>query len=804
MFSFTAGFRGAHRLGAAPFKASILATMLVWSTGYAAPQAALAQSVSQEQKTFDIAAQPLAEAITAFGLQAGVQISVNPALVADTRTDGVSGTMTVEVGLAALLAGTDLVWRRDDSGIAIVQGVSGGPIILPTLTIVGEKIERSYLDTQTSVGVATADDIDRYKLDELSDTFNTMANVRLYPSSQANKGMQIRGVSADGVSEPENSAPTISVIIDGVAQSSEALRRGSRGTWDMEQVEVLRGPQSTLYGPNAMAGAIVMESQDPTYDWEAATKGVYGNDERHDGAIMVNGPLMEDQVAIRIAAESRNHYKDIDQATEADSALNEDQYRSIRGKLLIEPRRIDGLSVTLMANDIFDKPSTSTVNGDDHFARQYNSLSSGFSTEELRKMNANNYSAEVVYDIDDSLSLTSVTTFHDASLTIETAPGNTAFIRDDKRRDENFSQDLRLNLEGDSALTGTIGLYTARQDKASYGTIFIGLGAGLGVTVDVHSDARNTIDTTAIYSDLRYDLGGGFSLIGGGRIQRDTVSNFIDRDVTSLAANTAGFDITFAKDMDEKRTDVALLPKLGLAYDVTDSQVVGLTVTRGYRQGFSQVVEETVNDIREVAPEYVWTTELSWRDESVRNLTWGANVFYNSYQDQQVTISNNNILSSFNAEGSYSYGAELEGRATVMEEFSTFGALGLLKTRLGEVNASTCASASCEGNDFPEAPAITASLGGAWDSDTGLFAAADINYSSEFYSNSALTNDDTQRLNDFFLTNVRAGYRYGSVRLMAYVDNLFDKDYQTSSSANQTSATVGDGRTFGLQLDAKF
>ena len=804
MTIFTTAIRLAGQFCAVPIRVSVLTAALLCTTGIANLQQASAQTEVQARKNFTIAAQPLADAITAFGMQANIQISVSPSLVEGAQTEGVNGTMSIEEGLTALLSGTDFVWRSDENGIAIVQNLATGPLILSPLTIQGEKFNRSYLDTTTSVGVATADDIDKYKLDELSDIFNTMANVRHFPSSQGNKGMQIRGVSADGVSEPENSAPTISVIIDGVAQSSEALRRGSRGTWDMEQVEVLRGPQSTVHGPNAMAGAIVMESSDPTYDWEAAAKGVYGTNERRDGALMVNAPLVEDQLAIRLAAESRSQFKDIEPANEDDRVLNDDDYRSLRGKVLIEPRRLDGLSVTLMANDVYDKPSSSTVNGSDLFERKYDSGASGFSTAETREMNANNYSAEMVYDFDNSLSLTSVTTFHDAALSINTAPGNTAYVRSDTRDDENITQDLRLTLDGANALTGTVGMYLARQDKESISSIFVGLGAGLGVTVDVKSEARNTIDTRAIYSDLRYDLGSGFSLLGGGRIQQDTVANFIDRDVTSLAANTAGQDITFAKDMDAERTDVAILPKLGVTYDVTNSQVAGLTVSRGYRQGFSQVADETNSTIREVEPEYVWTTELSWRDKSAKSLSWGANLFYNSYENQQVTISNNNVLSSFNAKGSYSYGAEIEGRATVWDGFSAFGALGLLKTQLGEINASSCASNSCEGNDFPEAPAVTASLGGAWESKSGLFAAADVNYAGEYYSNSALTNNDTQRLNDFFLTNVRAGYQFEGVRLIAYVDNLFDKEYLTSSTNNRTQATIGDGRTVGLQLNAKF
>src|SRR5262245_45549882 len=133
------------------------------------------------------------------------------------------------------------------AGAAIPAHAQDAVVPLEGIVIVGEKVERSYLDTFTSVGVATGEDIKNYNTDDLNDSFNQMANVRSFSSNRGNNGFQIRGLNADGVTQPANSAPLISVIIDGATQSAEGLRRGSRGVWDVKQIEVLRGPQSALH-----------------------------------------------------------------------------------------------------------------------------------------------------------------------------------------------------------------------------------------------------------------------------------------------------------------------------------------------------------------------------------------------------------------------------------------------------------------------------------------------------------------------------------------------------------------------------
>lgn len=757
--------------------------------------------------TFDIDAQALSTALEQLGLQSGVQISTRSELVEGLRTAGVSGELPLEDALHLLLAGSDLTFRINGDSVSIqAQAPSSGVHELRPLVVVGEKVERSYRETFTSVGVATGEDVDTYKMDDLHDTFDALANVRYFPSNKGNNGMQIRGVNADGITEPENSAPQISVVIDGVVQSSEALRRGSRGTWDVKQIEVLRGPQSTLQGRNALAGAVVVETNDPSFDPEGAVRGTLGSLDRHDGAFMISGPIIEDQVAFRLSGELRDQKKDIAVANPADEPQTDDEYRTIRGKLLIEPLSLPDLNVLLTANDVFDQPSFLPASDPDFFDRIYDSNVNGYSAAELRKISTNNYSLDVSYHLNERMTVHSVTSFHDADLSIASAPGNTLYARTGGRENNDLTQDLRLEFGGDASLTGTLGLFYGDFDSDISTDFFIAsailFGAG---DHTIESTARNKTHTKAVYADLRYRLNDRISLLGGLRYQMDEVSNFIDTDVTGALENST-LDLLYDKSMDETVKYNVLLPKFGVAYDFSQDRTIAATISRGYRQGFSQVVEETQTQVKEIDPEFVWTTEIAYRDESIKGLRYGVNLFYNMYTDQQILVTENGQNFTSSAGKSVSYGAEIEGRYAFGDGWQAYGALGLLQTEIKDLTSFVCTGpgGTCDGNEFPESPAVTASLGAVYKHPSGWFGAMNANYTSQYYSNASIDNKDIQLVDGYFLANARAGYKYGYFKASVYVDNIFDNDYLTSISSDGIEANVGDGRTFGVQLEARF
>jgi outer membrane receptor protein involved in Fe transport len=312
----------------------------------------------------------------------------------------------------------------------------------------------------------------------------------------------------------------------------------------------------------------------------------------------------------------------------------------------------------------------------------------------------------------------------------------------------------------------------------------------------VYQDSTFTNETRLIaaYTDLRYRFLERWSIIAGGRLLQDKVSN----KVTGASV--------FAANEDVSTSDSVFLPKAGLAYDITPDQTVAATVNRGYRAGFAElpIGSTTVNQI---APEFLWSYEVAYRSRWFDNrLQVNANIFYYDYSNQQIVV--DNPLSPIpdstftqNAGKSHLYGGEIEARALVMEGLNLFTSIGLLQTKFDE--GVVAEFGTLNGKKFPESPTVTASFGGIYKHHTGFFAAGDISYTNGYYSAGNVGNDPLRFIGSFTLVNARIGYehKHGSITLFAR--NLFDERYLTSIARGYNEATIGDGRMIGIRATGR-
>ncbi|MEM8564695.1 MAG: TonB-dependent receptor, partial [Pseudomonadota bacterium] len=568
-------------------------------------------------------------------------------------------------------------------------------------------------------------------------------------------------------------------------QGAEALRRGSRGTWDIAQLEVYRGPQSTIQGRNALAGTVVITTNDPTYEPELNLRGIVGELDRREAAFALSGPIVEEQLAFRVTGEYRESERDIELADPDNKPFIEDKFYSLRGKLLYQPKQLEDLSLLFIVSDIFDAPSSAPVSGPDFFERQFNASSSG---QEKREMDLNNYALNAAYLLDQSWTLRSITGYHDADLDISSLPSDGGFFRDDTRKDQDFSQEFRLEkAEDDEKLSGTFGFYYAEEDGEtdtfiSFGDIVIQEGI-----------FENKAESWAAFADLRYRLTRDISLLAGGRYQIDEISRRRSSPPGENPDRKAKFD--------------EFLPKVGISWDMTENQRVALTASKGYRRGYAATLTTIDLEVEEydVEPEYVWTYEIAYRLFAFdQRLRFGANIFYNDYDDQQVEVFNPGLSPfpfTLNAGDSESYGAEFEANMFIGDGWSVYAALGLLESELGSIPSDDCPGGSCDGNAYPQAPDATASLGAAYEHASGFFGSVSTSYTGEYFQN--IENEPGIEVDDVFLANLVVGYEWRDYRVSVYANNLFDEDYLTSV-LSETQATIGDGRAIGVELQADF
>jgi iron complex outermembrane receptor protein len=221
--------------------------------------------------------------------------------------------------------------------VAMASGVSSASAQTSTtdvseIIVTGEKSNRSLQDTQTSVAVITPRRIEEEAIQTLSEVFNRMANIsETYGAS----GVTIRGIANRGVTGGGD-APLATVYVDGAPMPSTTLAAGPTDAWDMQQIEVFRGPQSTLQGLNALAGAIVLRTREPTKDWDLRGRFMAADPYDVSVAVAGGGPIVEDQLAFRVSVEKRDSDGTIKNITRN---APEDPIDSLnaRGKLLWTP-----------------------------------------------------------------------------------------------------------------------------------------------------------------------------------------------------------------------------------------------------------------------------------------------------------------------------------------------------------------------------------------------------------------------------------------------------------------------------------
>lgn len=789
---------------------------LIALASIAVPSAATAQTQAAATQTavYAIPAGPVSGALTAFGAASGVQIVYDSSIAQGLRSPGVRGTRTSEEALAELLTGTGLNWRFTSPHSVTIEApapaLGAAPVTaqdmieLDSITVSGEKLTRDLSNVYSSVGVVTGQQFFDYAIEDLRDSLNKLANTRVSNANRGNSGVVIRGLSSDGISQPTNSSPTIALVIDGASQNGEGLRRGNRGTWDVANVEVFRGPQSTLQGRNAMGGAVVVNTNDPTWNYEAALEGDFASSSDSgdfaNGAFMLSGPMVENQLAFRLSGQYFEDESGIAYADPLNEDLGQGHFGQLRAKFLLTPAALDGFEALFTVSHTSDKPSVSAVTGPDFFARRFDS---DVSAVELRQTDITNVVANISQELGEGIKLRSVTAYVETDATIESPAGAVAFIRDEVRPGNDFTEDLRLELEeGVRPLSGVIGLNVGRFSYKRDSNITV-TNTAYGLYDMLYQDllATNTLTSYALYADMRYAFAERWSLFFGGRLGYETVDVTNNGEVLNL--RSFGYDTI---DQNASTDYTVALPKIGIAYEIDAKQNIAFTISEGFRAGFAAV--DTFGNPYEVDPETLWAYEVAYRSKWFDDrLEFNVNGFYYKFSDLQIAVEDPNPLFrqsiTMNAGEAHAYGAEFELRARITQEFSAFASLGLLRT---EFDSAVMATGDYTGNEFPEAPAATFNIGGIYRHASGFFASADLSYTDGYYSVGDVANTEDERISAFTLVNAAIGYEAKSWSVTLYAKNIFDEQYLTSIYIDDfgSEANIGDGRVIGVRARATF
>lgn len=665
---------------------------------------------------------------------------------------------------------------------------------LKEVTVMGEKLGRTEQDTTTAITVFTAEDIAAKNKSSVLDLVSEVPNVTI---GEFGGVANIRGANGAGAafsSLAQKGAPRArtATIIDGVSQAWVGGNLMSNGLWDVEQLEVLRGPQSTMQGRSALGGAIVLKSKDPTFKQEGALRlGVQEANGKllNQAAGVVSGPLSEN-LAYRLSADVTRgdhfiNYVD----TNANAGVNYSsdpgkvERNDVKAKLLWAPKDNSNLVSRLDLQHQSQKgPYLNQVNVSD--TEEYKASTDkvnhriGDTTMDAIISNTS-YQLDPNRSVDVLLSVSRLDAVFTQN-TIGTSTNTNAYFRN-KTVQDGLGMEARLNLGSpDSATKSMVGASYYKDDMTVRSRRYDG-GTGQGFyTGDTHTA------TSSVFGEVDYALTQRLALIGGGRIENETQDRWITNGTLTQTRNA---NTTY------------VLPKVGVRFKFDAQTVLGFDVRKGYNPaGFS--MDTTASNIYTYEAEYVTAYEASLKKSfNGGKGTLSVNVFNNVYKDYQVR----NSTRISNVDEATIQGIEFAVASQLSNSTRAYANASLQSSKVDKFVANT----AYVGNALPYAAPRTYGAGISHKLTPQWLLSANAKYVADYYvdiSNTAgTTAGQKAKAGDYTLVDVSANYdisKQTSVR--AYVNNLFNAYVVNAYFQGTTTQDVLAPRTVGVQLDYKF
>ncbi|WP_417281076.1 TonB-dependent receptor [Celeribacter sp.] len=673
---------------------------------------------------------------------------------------------------------------------AMAQG-AGEIIMLDPIIVSGEKVDRDLSETSTSVSVVGEAEIENQKVGRatIDEVVASTPNV-IYPDNVS--APVIRGIDTQG---PQNGAvaffggtvPRGTVSVDGHYQDFYELTFGASSTWDVDTVEVFSGPQTTSQGANAIAGAIVVNTKDPTFTPEGAYRAEYGSYNTRRLSFAYSNALSDD-LAGRIAVDYSGRDGIIDYTNPGfvpgDANLDFENL-NLRGKLLWKPAEIAGLEMMLtLAHSDGNRPTQEMA------TTPYDDLDNSYATSlPSLDVEVNTATLDVNYDFFNGMKLFNQLQVSQADTLRTTGIGRgDAIIKSDE-----VSNEIQLSFgDSEDELSGLVGFYAKKVDRSD--DLWLYTAKADGVTPDtVYEDEKTYL---GLFGETTWNFADRWSLNAGLRIEKDR----IQREGTSLR---------MSEDVDYDETFTEVLPRLALSYELTPDWTVGALYSKGYNPG-GVSPNFTTGTWEEFKAETIDNYELFARARLMGDQMFlTANLFYMDYANAQYNILNEVGPGDFNtytinAEESYAYGLDLGIDYAPSSVLTLNGSLGLLKTKITEISRNT----DFEDNSFAKAPPVTLSLGADWAMTDQIRVGGQLRHVAGGYFSDAENTED-YKIGNYTITDLQASYAFNDgIELYGYVNNIFDIREDTFKQFNRTQggteAAITAPRTVGIGIRGTF
>ena len=659
------------------------------------------------------------------------------------------------------------------------QSVAQTATELETIVIEGEKNKYKSQKTPASITQISRQDVEDAGLQNIKDIANTTPNVVLNDQgSQRFTVNTIRGIGNTIRTNYFNSS--LGIYLDGVPLTTAEF---SQRLGNIENIEILRGPQGTLFGHNTAAGVINLTSRKPGDKSEFDVESTVGNLGQRQGSIWFGGPITGKDLTSTLFFDysHRNGYTDY-----LDSSGTIDGLETYTGSGSIHYKPDNQLTIVLSGSIERVNQGSYAYQPFDQYKKRVLDISPP--NKEVR--DSQNMNANVTYDFG-KMQVVAITGFQHYDLSadqdlnynhIVSTMGGGDTTSDEKGHQ--ISQEFRLKGEIDrlSWLVGSFFL----NESSDYDYLFNMRAFGSPSLNASHYKRREI----AGFGEVTWNIIGGLDLTTGIRVS--------DEKHALLTNNS--FDQSASFNM--------ATPKYRIAYRFDDEKLVYISAVRGAKSGgYNRIAADRAFD-----PEYLWNYEAGlktqWFD---KKLTLNSSIYYIDWKDQQVSsLVGANIVQIVNAGRSHSKGIELEADWQPIEGLDLSGYLGIISGEYDTFIGST--GKNLAGNKLVNTPSTTAGVAGQyrWALQSLPFDAF-MRAEYHFIGDQYFDVDNKLEQEGYGLVNLRVGVEKNGFSSTLFVKNLFDKDYRAfgyrdfeNSPFASNVAVAGQSRMIGVTLKARF
>ncbi len=669
--------------------------------------------------------------------------------------------------------------------------------VLEEIVVTADFRERRAFELPASVTVLDQDTIEGAAVQHFEELIYAIPNLNWSGDGNRARYLQIRGV---GELEQYEGAPNPSVgfIIDDIDFSGI----GTAATlFDLQQIEVLRGPQGSRYGANALAGLIYLRSVDPTDEWSAKMRITAADDSTFAGGVAFGGPVAAGStMKYRVSAHHHDSDGFRDNAFLGRSDTNGRRETTARAKLHWHAGDDWTLRLNGMYADIDD--------GYDAFAID-NSMTVLSDKPGKDAQESTGLAFTATRDIADAASFTSVTSYAASDIDfsfdadwgndVSWAPFTYDYVSINARERQTLSQDFRLAATGQGGREWLVGMYALRLEEdlatVNRGNYVDPVVYDFSDTLDLVFDSRFDSLNVAAYAQIELPVSDAGDLTLGLRIENRS-TDYTDSDGLALAPDETmvGGEIAYRRDLGERSTGY-------------------LSVSRGYKAGGFNLGLVPAGR-REFDQEVLWNIEAGAKTLFADDrLAVNAALFYSERRDQQVRTSfqlNPNDPASFvfftdNAAKGRTIGFEADARWIPADPFELYASIGLLDAEFARFATP---EVDLSGRDQAHAPGYSAAIGGSYRHPQGFFARLDVMARDEFFFD--VSHD--QRSQSYELVNARIGFESERWAAQLWARNLLDEHYAVrgfffGNEPPDFPSTLyirqGDPRQIGVTLDIK-